>query len=88
METQEETAVYIYTHIYGEPGVNSCLYIPSSIWRTRRKQLFIYTLIYMENQEEKAGENFVFVVVFAIDVVLLLLTIYKMKMDFSWHVYE
>ena len=42
----------------------------------------------MENQEEKAGENFVFVVVFAIDVVLLLLTIYKMKMDFSWHVYE
>ena len=88
MENQEETAVYIYPHVYGDSGGNSCLYIASCIWRTRRKQLFRCTLIYMENQEEKAGENFVFVVVFAIDVVLLLLTIYKMKMDFSWHVYE
>ena len=54
MNNQEETAVYIYPQVYEEPGVNSCLYIPSSIWLITSKQLFIYTLMYMKNQEQTA----------------------------------
>ena len=56
MNNHEQTAVYIYPHVYEEPGGNNCLYIPSSIWKTRRKQLF-FGLIYRRVKSKKEQVN-------------------------------